>query len=490
LKKLLHNNSITYVNSSGILPVSKGGTGHDSSIALINELDALPLGSKNEPLGAVGLDNDNAIPTTLLSLPDANPGKAIIEGVLDPQAKKTNLYTIVNYSALDTYTISATRGTVSRSGNTITYVGPLTEGADDITVNGQVYPLAVRQPVMVVKPSITYPTNGTSTTVTVQYSSSAFTTINGMDTHASTQWQLSTNSTFTNIVKDITGTVAWDGYTGDGTWLNRWNISGLTRGVTYYARIRYKGGEADYSPWSDTVGILVVKLTNPVVTYPPNGSGGHGTQVTFYSSGFATQLGNDTHKSSHWELATDANFANVVASTYNDTVNKTSVTFNTPNRGWGYYIRVAHIGVLGGSTIWSPNGYVIITQNVFPYAPGICVILDTGKRAFTFQAMYYWGNTGLTTAQADAIINQINAAGYSYTQFHANWNDGQDQYLNGGALQRSIAPTNVVIGVMTATNAFTYPPSSGRAVRIRARAVATDGRVSEWSPFTGYMGAG
>lgn len=486
MKKLLHNNSITYVNSSGILPVSKGGTGHDSSMALINELDALPLGSKNEPLGAVGLDNSNTIPTSLLTLPNANPSKTIIEGVVDPQAKKTTLYTIVNYSALDTYTISATRGTVSRSGNTITYVGPLTEGPDVIIVNGQSYPLAVRPPVMVVKPSITYPANGASTTVTVQYSSSAFTTINGMDTHASTQWQLSTNSAFTNIVKDITGTVAWDGYTGDGTWLNRWNISGLTRGVTYYARIRYKGAEADYSPWSDTVGILVVLLVNPVVTYPPNGSGGHGTQVTFYSSGFATQLGNDSHYASHWELATDANFANVVAGTYNDTVNKTSVTFNTPNRGWGYYIRVAHIGVLGGSTIWSPNGYVIITQNMFPWTPTHVGVEDTGKRAFTLYGVY---SGVLSSADATTQRDQMNANGYAYTEFQAEWTDGYVEGRNsvGGLIAGNYAGVRVYS--TTAWNGFGYPPSN-RSVRFRCRAHTHDGRVSQWSAWGVWIGAG
>lgn len=593
MKKLLHNNTISYINAKGILPKTKGGTGHDSSVALIAELGAVPLGSKNEPLGVAGLDGNNNIPTSLLSLPDSNPGKSIIQGVTNPQAKKTTLYTITNYSNLDSYVISSTRGTVTRSGSTITYKGPLTEGADNITINGQVYSLAVRTPVTVNKPSIISPANGASDDPVVRFQSGPFTTSNGVDNHVSSQWQLATDSSFTNIVKDEIGTTTWSNQSTDGAWLGIWNVSGLTRGVTYYARVKYTGSpEADASPWSDTTGVLIVKLVNPTIVWPGNGSAGHGHQVTFHSSAFATTLGNDTHVASHWELATDPNFNSIVASSYNNTTNKTSITFNTPNRGWGYFIRVAHIGALGGATPWSPNGYGVITVAIsqpwitspangsggfdgsiplwssgfstvngtggdthisstwqlatdpgfgnviagtyndpnaknfwqpgglaanttyyarvrhegaaagagpfsstnyyttvtwFPWTPTHVGVEDTGSRAFTLFGVY---SGVLSSAAAVAQRDQMNANGYAYTEFQAEWTDGYVEGRNSVTGLIAGNYTGVRVYDVTAENGFGYPPSSGRSVRFRCRAHTHDGRVSQWSAWGGWIGAG
>lgn len=67
-----------------------------------------------------------------------------------------------------------------------------------------------------------------------------------------------------------------------------------------------------------------LKIAKPSITAPTNGETDVDPDTTIYSSPFAVTGGTTTHQSSDWELATDPNFTNIVASSYNDTTNKTS----------------------------------------------------------------------------------------------------------------------------------------------------------------------
>lgn len=171
----------------------------------------------------------------------------------------------------------------------------------------------------------------------------------GVDEHYSTDWQISTDSIFSNIISSAT----------DDT-LNKyfWNVTGLSDLTQYYIRARYKGSTYGYGAWSPTVGFVTIQansINTPSIASPANASDGNSLSPSLSSSVFSVTGGSDTHQSSDWQIATDSNFSNIVASVTGDTVNKT--TWSTvgliPNTT--YYVRVRYKGANLPYSAWSPT---------------------------------------------------------------------------------------------------------------------------------------
>ncbi len=171
----------------------------------------------------------------------------------------------------------------------------------------------------------------------------------GVDEHYSTDWQISTDSIFSNIISSAT----------DDT-LNKyvWNVTGLSDLTQYYIRARYKGSTYGYGAWSATVGFVTIQansINTPSISSPANASDGNSLSPSLSSSVFSVTGGSDTHQSSDWQIATDSNFSNIVASVTGDTVNKTTwstvgLTLNTT-----YYVRVRYKGANLPYSAWSPT---------------------------------------------------------------------------------------------------------------------------------------
>lgn len=171
----------------------------------------------------------------------------------------------------------------------------------------------------------------------------------GVDEHYSTDWQIATDSIFSNIISSAT----------DDT-LNKyvWNVTGLSDLTQYYIRARYKGSTYGYGAWSPTVGFVTIQansINTPSIASPANASDGNSLSPSLSSSVFSVTGGSDTHQSSDWQIATDSNFSNIVASVTGDTVNKT--TWSTvgliPNTT--YYVRVRYKGANLPYSAWSPT---------------------------------------------------------------------------------------------------------------------------------------
>ena len=234
-------NKLPYVKPS-IAKVIEGGTGAvTASQALVN-LNAVPASLIDKAGGVLSLDSDKKLK------PEVIAGLSVtgisIDGPTSMTINQVQNFTITDYDSFLSYSISAIGGSVSRSGNTITYTAPATAGASGFIINGKTITVAVGANI-VMAPSITNIINGaTNIDSTISLTGSIFTVSSGSDTHQFTDWQIATDNAFTNIISqsisDTVNKISW--------------VSGtLQPATTYYARVRYKGNAYGYSNWSSII---------------------------------------------------------------------------------------------------------------------------------------------------------------------------------------------------------------------------------------------
>lgn len=195
-------------------------------------------------------------------------------------------------------------------------------------------------------PSITSPSNGASgvsTSVTVTSSEASYTT--GTDTHAESNWQFASVSDFSVLYSDTN-------YTDERKTSLPVN---LPYNVPVYVRVRYRGNEADWSTWSTAVAFTTEqqpRIVTPSVTSPADGAGNQELSVTITTSAFAKVNTPDTHSQTHWQIATDDSFTNLVLDSASAT-DLTSRAVSGLNYWTNYYVRVRHQGSVLGWSDWS-----------------------------------------------------------------------------------------------------------------------------------------
>lgn len=268
----------------------------------------------------------------------------------------SNAYTITPYSSFLAYAATATHGTVSIAGSTLTLtIAPgETSEVTDLTVtrsDGAVND-AIRIAIgatSIATPSIVNPTQGsTNIPLGVTLTASEFATYpNGADTHLSTDWRIRT----------MAGAVVWESLNNLG---NKTTIkvpeNTLPLSTQLQVDVRYTGNTLPASAWSAPVSFTTTNqvIVTPTITSPANGATNIGATPTFTSSAFATNpAGVDTHKSTDWRLSNAAGV--VVWSSGGDTVNKTSITVPTgvliPNTQ--YTLDVRYDGNTLPASLWS-----------------------------------------------------------------------------------------------------------------------------------------
>lgn len=248
----------------------------DSS--LDNILDNVLNELYNEPDGILKLDNNNHIPInylpgSLLPLVGKITGNKIVVNYT------TNYYNIVNYSTFKNYTVTTSNGIATINNNQVIYTAPdIASGIDTtdvnipppedviITLNGHDHHIQVIWPTAyVATPTITSPVNnainlGPGLTIT----SNAFSVVYGNDTHLSSDWELATDTNFNNIVVSSYN---------DTTNKTNWYINYLDNNTIYYIRVRHRGTNLGYSPYSVYNKITTkVKYVVNLETYKLNSS--------------------------------------------------------------------------------------------------------------------------------------------------------------------------------------------------------------------------
>lgn len=154
---------------------------------------------------------------------------------------ESGTYTITNYDLAHSYSLTTTNGTVTRTGSVVTYT-PEVAGVSGFTISGREAVITCLATVPAAPSVVTPVLNSLNVGAEVTITSSAFSTVGGVDTHASTNWQLATDAEFMHIVKsNLNNSV-------DKT---SWTVSDLNPSQTYYVRVQYRGVVAGvYGAWS------------------------------------------------------------------------------------------------------------------------------------------------------------------------------------------------------------------------------------------------
>jgi hypothetical protein len=248
-------NKIDQNDDELVLSVEKGGTGGNNQTSAEQNLEFILSSKLNAPLGVAGLDNTRHVKKEQLPISIRNLGISI-DGAKQVTAGSINNYSIVGYSGFDSYTVSVSAGSISRTNGNISFTAPNTPQTVSLTINGRVFTIdVVPASAYVNTPSITSPINGAvNQGPDVVINSSAFSVSGGTDTHEGTDWQVATDATFTNIVTNLVNN------TSNKISLT---ITGLLANTQYFIRARYKGINLGYGNWSATV------IINTKISYYP-----------------------------------------------------------------------------------------------------------------------------------------------------------------------------------------------------------------------------
>ena len=139
-------------------------------------------------------------------------------------------------------------------GDTFVSVGPLpSQPANAIIAYSR--PVFSGTP-LISKPTLIYPTDAaTGVDFSTLFSTDYFSTSNGYDQHVSTDWQISTGSSFSVLTKDIQDdTTNLESYSFD--------YADFTGNTQYYFRARHTGASIGDSDWSDTVSFTSANFYN------------------------------------------------------------------------------------------------------------------------------------------------------------------------------------------------------------------------------------
>lgn len=302
-------------------------------------------------------------------------------------------------------------------------------------------------------PSITSPTNNaTDIDAQGQLTSSAFAVGSGVDTHASTDWEIATDAAFTNIIKSsIT----------DGVNKTSWTPGNLPVNTTLYARIRYTGVYTGVSDWSAVISFSTKQtyVATPSVTSPANGATNQNNSVNITSSAFSSTYTGDAHQNSDWELATDAGFTNIVASAANDTVNKTNWTVNNLLENTTYYARVKYRSADSGTSVWS-SVISFSTWSIYTQQPSI----TSPTNGATNQGPY-------VSFSSSAFASNLAAQTHQSTDWQVATDSGFSSIV--------ASVTNDITNKTSWTITAGLPSNTTYYARVRYKTAA--GHISNWS---------
>jgi len=218
------------------------------------------------------------------------------------------------------------------------------------------------------QPSATAPAPGaTKVSLTPTLQASAFSAVGGTDTHAKSQWQVSSSSDFAALTYNSGEVDDLESHAVPGG-------AGLNTDATYYWRVRYKGQSMGWSAWSVPIQFTTTNVPNtPTILAPANNATDVALRPTLQTSAFSYPGGGESHVATQYQVATDVGFATVVY----DSGDVADLTSHDVPAGselaelTTHYVRARHKGAMTGYSGWSPAVSFDTGENVAKIgAPG------------------------------------------------------------------------------------------------------------------------
>lgn len=230
----------------------------------------------------------------------------------------------------------------------------------------------------------------------------------------------------TYLITDYDIAVVYDLVAVSGTVSRNEDVITYTPPISAGAGGFYLNGELYSIP------VVVGSVTKPTITAPTNGATNQLKSLTITSSAFAfTGGGSETHLNSSWQMATDANFTDIVEASMDDVTNKTSWPVTGLVGGETYYVRVEHKGNLYGESGWGTvSSFTASTANIPSAEQALLSSSDNSASAkFGYSvALSYDGLTAVVGAY-DQISDSYTSAGRAYVFTSTNGAWAQQQVL-------------------------------------------------------------
>lgn len=299
-------------------------------------------------------------PVLFVNNEETGAGAAVvipIEGPTLVYPGSTNTFTIGAYDSFSPYTQSATSGTLTRSGKTLSLVIPsnAAPGTVDIEVSRNGVTETRRVAVgaaAIAKPQIVSPTPGAAGVgFEPDLSIAPFTVYPaGYDVLRKTRWQVALDAAFTQMVYNAESSV---------------NLTSINLGAVgvrlepsrqYFTRAQCMGDTLT-SVMSDAVAFntAAVYIRRPAITSPADGKVGVSPSAVLKSDAFSVYGGADTHKASRWQYSTVADFSTIAIDSgwVTDQLDSYKPAGGLA-RKVAYYSRVKYKGEVLGESEWSP----------------------------------------------------------------------------------------------------------------------------------------
>lgn len=290
---------------------------------------------------------------------EAGPGEALgmsIKGPTLVYPDSTNTYTITAFDSFSTYTQSASRGTLTRSGDTLTLAVPAgaAEGTLDLELVRDGVKVTRRVAVgaaAIAQAQIIAPAPGaTGVGFEPDITTAPFVCYPaGIDRHVKTRWRVALDAAFTQLIYDAESTT-------NLTSINLGSVGvRLEPSRQYFTDGQHIGaslvGQRSVASKFNTASVYIRK---PAIINPADGAEKVSTSVKLLSDAFSVYGGADEQVAARWQISQVPDFSTVV---YDSGWSATALTEYQPPSPYAiatkFYARMKKKGKNLGETEWS-----------------------------------------------------------------------------------------------------------------------------------------